>query len=175
METTTQQKCSATDIKEGSVWSRHSFGRVTRAGWNNIEVRNEQGLTWTISRNILEKEFSFADQHETTEKLSRTQLIEKVISYPFTAMTIVFNKKPVAKDIAETLRNGQGNLSDRAWTRHVSALMKGEPRTMIGHHRGQFDEHRRLRFSESGKGPRLVDPRTIQSVIVDRVRYEVKK
>jgi len=91
------------------------------------------------------------------------------------AMTVCFKKKPKHTDIAKALAEGQGDTNARTWSKKVKDLIEGEERIMIGHHSGQVDEHQRLKFIESGAGPRLVDTRTTQFVIVDRTKYVVKK
>ena len=171
----TTARCDASKVIVGSVFSRHSHGVVTDISGQNYGLRNEHGFEWTIrGRDILEAEFSFADQYEDTLKDSRTKIIEVLRQHSHTAMTIVFNKKVDPKVVAKELAAGQGSLSSRAWTAKVKSLMEGEERTMIGHHSNHFDEHQRLVFIEQGKGPRLVDPRTIKSLTVGRLRYEVK-
>jgi len=167
-------KCNTSKVKVGSVYSRHSFGSVKSIGMGNAMIENENGDSWQISMELLEKEFSFADQAEEEKTVSRTEAIEALTAHPFMAMTVNFNKQPKAEDVATNLKGGQGAMSDKDWKKHVEKFMEGEERTMIGHHFGTFDEHRRLQFISSGEGPRLVDPRTINWLIVDRIKYIVK-
>ena len=65
----------------------------------------------------------------------------------------------------EVVTAGEGN------TRFAGA---GEERTMVGKHSGNYDEHRRLHFTASGEGNRLVDIRTLKKIIVNRMKYTVK-
>lgn len=174
--TETTRRCDLAKVKEGHVFSRHSFGKVIaiHRGMNRIELRNSEGLQWTVDGAILEQEFSFAEQSDGVEEVSRTRAIEVVTENPRTAMTINFNKKADPKAVAKELAAGQGSLSAKDWNAKVSTLLDGEERTMIGWHYGVFDDHKRLSFIEDEKGPRLVDPRTINYVICNRVRYNVK-
>lgn len=174
--TETTRRCDLSKVRPGHVFSRHSFGKViaVHPGLNRIELRNTEGLTWTVDGTILEQEFCFAEQHDGVEEVSRTRAIEIVTENPRTAMTINFNKKADPKVVAKELAAGQGALSSKEWNAKVSKLMDGDERTMVGWHYGSFDEHRRLSFIEEEKGPRLVDPRTINWVVVNRVRYNVK-
>jgi len=175
----TVHRCDANKVQVGSVFSRHSHGEVlaiqnTMQG-KTYSMRNEAGFEWVIrGEDILEHEFAFADQHDDEVKESRTKVIESLSDNRFTAMTICFNKKADHKDVAKALAEGQGDLSTRAWNKKVKDMMAGEERIMIGHSTGQFDEHQRLRFIEHGKGPRLVDTRTVRWLIVNRTRYVVK-
>lgn len=174
--TETTRRCDLSKVKEGSVFSRHSFGKVIaiHRGLNRIELRNSEGLQWHVDGTILEQEFSFADQSDGTEEVSRTDAIKVITENPRTAMTINYNKKADPKVVAKELAAGQGNLSAKEWNAKVSSLMDGEERTMIGWHYNSFDAHGRLNFIEEAQGPRLVDPRTVNWVVVNRKRYNVK-
>lgn len=168
------ERCNPAKIAVGSVFSRHSFGKVVAVDPYRIRLKNEKGFEWEIGHEIVRQELSFADQFEVTKPVSRTEAINALTEHSHTAMTVVFRKKPDAKAVAELLKGGQGKDSDKQWKAKVTDAIDGEQRTMIGYHSNVFDEHRRLWFTEIGVGPRLVDPRTIESIIVDRVRYEVK-
>jgi len=172
-ETTT--RCDAQHIAIGSVWSRHSYGTVVGRVGQRFTLRSDDGFEWDVDGdNIMEAQFSFADQHTQEILESRSSINEIIMANRGIAMTICFKKKPNMKEVAKALKGGQGSLSDRAWNKQVKDLNEGEERIMIGHHSGVVDEHQRLKFIESGKGPRLVDTRTTQWVVVDRTRYVVK-
>lgn len=175
----TTKRCDASKVKPGAVFSRHSFGTVVdsaRRGFGGtFRVKNAQGFEWEIGAEILEREFSFADQFDGEEKVTRTRVIEILTENPHTAMTVAFHKAVDPKAVAEATKAGQGAMSDREWAKHVGTLCEGEAREMIGHHAGTWDEHRRLHFVEMAKGPRLVDPRTIDWLIVGRMKFVVKK
>ena len=171
----TTNRCDASKIAIGSVWSRHSYGTVVARAGSRFTLRDESGFEWDVDgANILENQFSFADQFTQEIQDSRTAINQIIMENRSIAMTICFKKKPDHKEIAKELAKGQGGLSDRAWSKHVKDLTDGAERVMIGHHSGHVDEHQRLKFIESGKGPRLVDTRTTQFVIVDQTKYVVK-
>ena len=171
----TTNRCNASKIAIGSSWSRHSYGTVVGRRGNRFTLRDESGFEWDIDgANIMEAQFSFADQHTSTVKESRSVINEIIMSHRAQAMTVCFKKKAKHTDVAKALKDGKGDMSDRAWSKHVKELIEGEERVMVGHHSGVVDEHQRLKFIESGKGPRLVDTRTTQWVIVDQIKYVVK-
>jgi len=160
-------------VKSGDVFSRQSFGTVVSV--NPIVVRNEAGVEWTVDDSIFKAEFTVADQFETTETLTRTELIEKILSYPRTAMKIQFRKKPDPKVVTETIRefldgDEQDAIHKRQFRTLIGQLMLGDARVMIGRHYGDHDPHGRLRFLENGE-LRLVDPRTVEWAIVNNVKY----
>ena len=178
-------RCDQKKVKAGSVFSRHSHGVVLGFDVHPVQgkyakLRNSTGFEWQVGITVLEAEFAFADQHDSEETLSRTKVIETIKDSPGTAMTIVYNKKPNAKAGAKDLKAGQGSLSDKEWEKKVEAAQTGAERTIIGHHSLHFDEHQRLRFVEQVNAKsgapesRLVDLRTVKSVIVNRIKYTVK-
>lgn len=175
--TETTHRCDPKKVKVGDVYSRHSFGKVKAIDNFNgmMTIENANGDSWNIGKEVVALEFSFANQFEDEEKISRTRMIEIMIEHPRTAMTINFNKKADPKAAAKALEGGKGSLSQKDWQALVAANQVGPERTMIGYHTCSFDEHQRLRFQESDKGQRLVDPRTLNWMIVDRVKYTVGK
>jgi len=173
------QRCDAGRIEVGSVFSRHSHGKVTnittdRGGRKVYTLRNEHGKEWDVlGSDLLEWEFSFADQFDNEITDSRSKINEILLENRRIAMTVCFRKKAKDAAAAKILAEGQGDLSDRAWLKKYRETTAGEERVMIGHHSGALDEHQRLRFIEQDKGPRLVDTRTTQWVICDRTKYIV--
>lgn len=164
-------------VKPGDVWSRHSHGEVIArhgGGGGGVRVRNASGFEWDVAEEIIEKEFSFADQFRLVDKYSRTAVIEALTDNPRRAMTICFSKKVDPKDVAKVLAGGQREGNAREWNKLVKLSLEGEQRIMVGYHSNRYDEHRRLHFQEHGKGPRLVDPRTIKWMIVNQHKYVVK-
>lgn len=168
--------CDPAKITTGDFFSRHSFGSIEgRSFGGRFSVQNQDGFSWQVDENIIAQEFSIAGQFETEETVSRTRAIEILTENPYTAMQITFRKKPDAKAVAEALSVGKGEMTDRAWSKLVREQMAGEQREMKGYHRNHYDEHRRLNFSEAGVGNRLVDPRTVEEIIVRRTKFKVKK
>ena len=170
----TTRRCKASDIKEGDIFTRHSFGKVVKRFHDNrFRVKNSEGMEWEIDAGILESEFSFADQHEVTETCSRTRIIEVLRSYPRTAMTVCFRKKLDPETVANQLQDANRS-TDPVWLKAVKKALEGETRIMIGQHTNTFDAHSRLKFTEAGKGFRLIDTRTIEWLVVDQMKYVVK-
>jgi len=170
----TTDRCDIDKVGVGSIWTRHDSGEVTEKVGNRIYVKNNKGDSWELTDTLVSSQFSFADQHEEEEKITRTEMINILKGNRQTAMTVVYHKKPDGKKLAAKLKDGQGTMTDRAWLIQMNKLILGEERTMIGHHYGSFDEHERLRFKEHGKGQRLVDTRTLKRVIVNCVDYTLK-
>jgi hypothetical protein len=167
-------RCDISKVGVGSVWTRHDSGEVTSIVGTTIYLKNNKGDEWNITAPLVSSQFSFADQWDEDIKVTRTEMINILKSNRQTAMTVVYHKKPDGKKLAEILKGGQGEMTDRAWLIQMNKLVLGEERTMIGHHFGSFDEHERLRFREHGKGQRLIDTRTLKRVVVNCVNYTIK-
>lgn len=166
-------------VKTGSVFSRHSFGTVRRQSSWECDVENVEGTKWTVRGDLIEKEFSFADQHDIDVSTSRSSVIGVVVARPYTAMTVTFRKKVEPKDVAEVVwgKVGDPAVNEKTFRKVVEDAMAGEVRVMAGYHTGEHDAHGRLKFNEivDGKAQqRLIDPRTIEEVICHRARYQVK-
>ena len=191
LPTEIMKRCDGDKVKVGDVYSRHSFGKVidiqtqfdhhTRTHHKVATIQNANGDKWTIGMSVVELEFTIAGQFESEESLSRTALIELMKSFPRTAMTINFNKKVKTTDNADQILDlintaiKTGKAPTKTVVRKLAADQQvGDERTMVGYHVASFDEHGRLKFQESDKGQRLVDPRTINWAIINRVKYIVK-
>jgi hypothetical protein len=169
-----EPKCNLKKIKTGSMLSRHVFAVVTDIRSDSIGLRNDAGEEWHLDKQLVENQCSFADQFENEESISRTKAIALMTSHPFTATTVHFHKKPKPEEVAIALKAGQGAQSNKEWEAQVEQLMNGEERTMVGHHASNLDEHGRLQFFEFDTGPRLVDPRTINWLVLNRIKYTIK-
>lgn len=172
------KRCDSKKVTRGDYFSLYGFGRIIRVPGREIggffEVQNHTGFTYQVARDVLENEYAFADQHASEEKIARTKVIQVLRDSPRTAMTVVYTKKVDPKTVATELAEGQGDIKPRTWAAKVKKLLEGEQRTLIGHHVNSFDVHGRLRFT-CKEGLRLIDPRTIKSLVVGQVRYEVKQ
>lgn len=168
------------NVRAGTIYSRQSFGTIVGIDpcdpSGSVQVRNDDGVEWTISRKIFDAEFVVADQIESESVVSQTELLEQITKNPRTAMTIHFRKKVNPSDVTRALRTffaDGGEATSRTFASAVKEVVSGEPRTMIGRHYGEHDDRGRLQFIEHGKGLRLVDPRTVEFAIIRGVRYSV--
>ncbi len=178
-------QCDVEQIQIGDKWSRISYGEVIGKDYRGIVVRNEKGVEWTLSNDIVEAEFVFAEQFEETEELTRTEMVQKIVSHARVAMTVHFKKKPEHKELVEavtSLLDDEKAGKERPKPRTLSSLLKkatgGEDRTLIGRHYGVQDEFGRLQFTDmqATKFPyKQIDPRTVEWAIIENVKYVLKK
>ena len=151
-----------------------------------VIVVNESGQTIGLSEKYVQDCLVSADTFTKEEKVTRTQLAEKFISSTRVVMTVCYNKQVKATDVKDKLASLKG-LSDAAFNKEVAkiskTLLEGEERVMIGRHYGHINEFGRIDFTdmeqEKGAGVfdgrlRQVDPRTLNFLIVDGVKYTQK-
>jgi len=179
-------------LEQGEVLSESQFYKVVKVKGDKVQLETDTGENIIVTSQYVENFLSSAKQHSSVVKLNRTELTDKFLSCPRVAMTVNFHKqaKPtdIKKAIVELYPNKGGKLmSEAEFAKKVSKAvnLKGEERTMTGRHYGGQDINGRVSFidMEKEKGSksdydarkRLVDPRTLNWLIVGGVKYEVKK
>lgn len=180
---TSPKKSNSNKLSPGDHWSRNSYGTIIEVSHDAITVENDQGVGWRIDASLFEAEFSTVDQFVETKKITRTEMVNKIVSSARVAMTIFFRKKPEHKtlvDLVDDLLGDSVKPSRRALSAQLKTATAGVERTMIGRHFGGTDEFGRIQFLDveqrpgSSVGLKTVDPRTIEWCIIENVRYEIK-
>jgi hypothetical protein len=130
-----------------------------------------------------------ANQFEKTEKVTKTELANIFIANSNVAITVDFNKQvketDVVKEIITAYESSTPKEVEAAVKKAVKKGMSGEERTMVGRHHGAVDEFGRIHFTDMeierdttkkdyDNRHRLVDPRTINFLIVKGVKYILK-
>lgn len=185
-------KSDVRKVQAGSIFSRHSFGVVERglhmdmlSGIENVRVKNLDGKVWGLDSDLVSNEFSFSDQWDVEVSTNRTTIVNVMTAKPYTAMSVTFRTKvdlwdKETKDefMTRFWDNWPDDGTREAWFKQARDFLKGQERTMQGFHAGEHDAHGRLKFTEilaDGKHqPRLIDPRTVEVVVVQRSRYTEK-
>lgn len=186
------------DLKKGSILSENSFFVVEKVIKNGVIVKDEFGNEVEIGKEYVENLLASADSCQTESKVTVTELADIVKNNPRIAMTVAFYKKDVTKtkkvynaevnEAIEKVRNAKVSeveplLRDLV-ENPISKVIPGELRVMKGRHYGHIDDMGRLHFvdMEQVQDPkrsddsrmRQVDPRTLQYVIVNNVKYSLK-
>jgi hypothetical protein len=186
------------DVKTGMILSETSFFKVVKVNKNDVVVKDEMGNEVAISNAYVDAVLNSADEVTSEEKKTITELADIFVNGSRIAMTVAFFKKAnvktktaynkevkVAIDIVQNAKVSEvegllTNLIENPITKEIP----GELRVMKGRHYGSMDDLGRIQFidMEQDRGTkdwdgrvRQVDPRTIQYVIVDKVKYTLKK
>lgn len=197
MSTTTAKK-TITDfskVKKGSKLSETQFYTVTEVRHGEVDVVNDLGEEITLYESYIEALLVSADQFSETKQMSRTDVINLFVASTNVACTVNFNKKVDEKEVQKALEalypnKGGKILSEADFKKAIKAnltdALEGKERTMVGRHYGRTDEFGRIKFidmdvtggydeiKDYDTRTRLVDPRTINWVILRGVKYEVK-
>ena len=167
-------KMDASQLKAGDFLSRISYMRVKSLQGDNVEVENEHGFSWSISKSILEAECTTAHQYSKTEKVTRTELARILEQDVRDAVfSCCFNKLPSADDQEKAL--AAADLSTSAKRKRVAKeLGVGPERIMYAHIVDTHELGRVPVYDLEAKGERLVDLRTLKWIVFNNVKYEVK-
>ena len=138
------------------------------------ETRDSQ-TDITMARDILETEMNSGLAFEKEEKVSRTDLVEKLIGAGESAFTIHFNKKVDAEHIKNVLSSA-GAEPDLA---QISKdVITGQEVQMTCHFTKTENQLGRSLVMDlnapHGKNFRQIDHRTVNSLILKNVKYTVK-
>jgi hypothetical protein len=190
---------NASKLQRGAILSETSFYTVEEVQGSTVHVRTDDGQQVKIGTKYIEDICNSADQFSKSESLPITKLAELFINSPRVAMTVAFYKKAKAKT-KTALKKEKEEMVTKIANAPVSKLesyvnelienpildvIPGDLRVMKGRHYGQVDDMGRVHFvdmeqikgSDSARDARMrqVDPRTIQYLIVDGIKYELKK
>lgn len=185
-------------IVKGSILSETSFYVVEGISGGKVSVVDDFGHKINLSERYVNEITVSADQFETEEKKSMTELAEIFINSPRIALTVSYITKATEKTkkefeaekaakIAEiqnaSLKNAEAllnNLIEHPITKDIP----GKLRVMKGRHYGHVDDLGRVSFidmeiaRDASKSydtrMRQVDPRTIQELIINKVKYTLK-
>lgn len=179
-------------LKKGSILSETSFFTVREVKVNGtVVVTDEHKNEITIGSPYVEKVLVSADYFETEETKTMTELADLFINSARIAMTVAFYKKDKAKGVRvykaekqakiDEIQNARvsevPNLLNDLIENPISKVIPGEFRVMKGRHYGNMNDLGRIEFKDmedTSSIVKQVDPRTIQYLIVNGVKYNLK-
>lgn len=191
----------ANQLSKGAILSESSYFTVKEVQTKAIIAVDDYGHEITISNEYVEQVMLSADIFSSTEQKNMTELAEIFINSPRVAQTVCFITKgeEKAKKVYEEekaaailkLQNAKvseiAQLATDLIENPISKSIPGKERIMRGRHYGQKEKDGlgRIDFidmeipkdtSKSYENRiRQVDPRTIQWLIVNNVKYVLKK
>lgn len=171
-------------LVKGEVLSESQYYKVEKIAGNKVQLVNAEGKNIVVNDEYVNNSLSSAQQFEETKKVTKTELAEIFLQNSRVAMTVMFNKKLDSSKVTASISAIYDKLSlgmtQAAFTKQVKAVvnLKGDERVMVGRHYGNPDVNGRVSFVDmnidSGNPNRLVDPRTINYIIVNNVKYIIK-
>lgn len=182
-------KTDVSKLKIGDKFYRVVHYEVTDIDGNDIHTVSDTAGNSYLSKSLVEKSAFTTDQYVTEQKVTRTELAQKIETLGHAAFKVVFRKHVASNDVADGI--GDADVSTQAKRRKiVKKLMEGEERVMhcrlhrteefdasmeLGRYR-VIDLDELLKHGEDGdvrKSFRMVDTRTVTELVVDNKRYYV--
>jgi hypothetical protein len=175
---------------QGKIYSMTNYFVVKEVNGQEVILTNQNGQNLRSNVTTVNQAMQSADQHSDEKKLNQTDLINIVLNNPRTAMSIYFqkaNKNKTKKAYNEEMNNWAEKVKISLVNTGIAGSMKlleakpdtiipGEMRLIKGYYTGSQDERGRLQFvdMEDSNIVKAVDPRTMEYVIVNNVKY-IKK
>lgn len=175
--------------------SETQFYSVDQIKGDKVQLKNDFGEEIVVDKHYVEKLLVASDQINESKTMSRTDLINLFMVATNVICTVNFNKKVDEKEVKKQLHalypNKGGKILsqidfEKAVNKSLADALTGEERTMVGRHYGRVDEFGRIKFidmeaqggydevKDTDSRQRLVDPRTINWIILRGVQYIVK-
>ncbi len=186
-------KLSTEKIKVGDIISEVQYYRVTEVNPASVATVMDNGEKISLSSGYLNAAVMYsADYVNSEEKATKTKLEELFKEHPRTAMTVCFRKQPKEQDVAATIAELYPNkgkiISEAEFVQKAKEIAKsviqGELRVMRGRHYNSYGAGSRVQFvdmdieqdmsKDYDTRMRLVDPRTIEHLIVNGIKYALK-
>lgn len=176
------------NLKKGEILSEIQFYTVEKIAADKVQLKNDEGEFVVVDSKYVDNALTSADQFEKEEVVTKTVAAEIFLTHPYVSMTVCYNKQVKEADVVKEIMNAYEASSPKEIERSIKRAVKnglnGVERIMRGRSLGHKDEFGRVAFIDmeldktSGKEydtrQRLVDPRTINWLIVNGVRYKVK-
>ncbi len=187
-------------LKKGEILSESSYFTVkevksytlpTGERMHEAVVIDAHGNEGEINKKYIETIMKSANQYTSTEKMSRTDVIKKLEENPRISCSVYFRKKDGEKKVGAFKAEVAAKIAEaeNATVKQIGAIVEnlikdpltkvipGEMRLIKGYHHSTRDAAGRLQFTDMEALPIMVkgvDTRTIEYIIVDNVKYEVK-
>ena len=167
------------NIQIGEKLSVTNYYTVTDSSETSVNVTDHNGNKFSIGKKVIDDECHSATQFEKTETVTRTKIVELVENAGHTIMTVTFTKQPTVDSVLELYEQlSQGTKKKKKEI--AKLLLAGKERVMIATLlRNGKEESGRIKVVDMEIEPpkhamRLIDTRTISSLVLENVKYVVK-
>lgn len=175
-------------LKKGEVLSETQFYTVEKIAGDKVQLTNDFGQPIVVNSDYVNALLTSAVQVTESKNVTRTELATLFLTNPYVAMEANFNKQvkalEVVKEIMKAYESSTPKEMETAVKKTVKQALEGEERIIRGRHTGHKDEFGRVTFIDmeipnEKKGDydsrsRLVDPRTLNSLIIRGIKYVAK-
>jgi hypothetical protein len=176
------------ELKKGACLSEVQYYRVVKVSGTKIQLKNGLEQDIVVDKEYVQDCLTSADQYTEEVKVTKTEMAKLFLENPNVVFTISFNKqvKPedVSKEIMGAYEGSTPKTMEMAIKKAVKSALNGIERVLVGYHNGIQDDLGRISAIDMNieKDPtkdynnalRLVDPRTINYLILRGKKYIVK-
>lgn len=174
----------------GEVLSETSFYTVEKVVGDKVQLGAENGESVIIDKPYVEAFLASASQYKLEQAVTRTEMSEIMLKNSFRAITVNFQKQVKDTDIQKEIQEAYENSTPKEFASKMKVAVKkglsGVERSMVGRHFGHQDEFGRVQFIDMevkkdfskatyDTRQRQVDPRTLNWIIVNDIKYVIKK
>ena len=175
-------------LKKGSIASETQFYVVKEVRTNDLVLTTDNKQEIVVTKSYATKHLVSADQFSDEKTVSRTEIIDLFLQSTGVSLTANYNKQVKESDVLDSILSTYQNSTPANLQKNLKKIVKtaleGEERTIKGRHLGGVDSFGRIVFidmeqeyevgAKHDARIRLVDPRTINWLIVRDVKYVVK-
>jgi hypothetical protein len=181
------KRCDFAQLKAGDRLSETQYYEVTDVTDEGISVRNARGYSLDIAKSVVEEGMYSASQFEEERRISRTELSEILEQAGDTAFTVNFNKQIKERDALNEIQAAFNEIPNKSSDEIQDLLkiaarraIKGEERTLLGYLLRSEPKMGRSQVVDLEVPPgrnriRLVDHRTLNWLILKKIKYIAKK
>lgn len=175
-------------LKPGDICSETQYYTVVKTSGDKVQIKNDNGTDIVVDRGYVESCLKSANQFTSEKNVNMTEAAAIFLNSSRMAITVNFNKQvkeaDVVKEIMEAYASSTPKEIEAKVKKSVKSALTGVERTIVGRHYGELNDLGRVQFVDmetertSGKDYdtrlRLVDPRTINFMIVNGIKYTIK-
>lgn len=175
-------------IKIGECMSESQHYIVKDIAPNSLTLKPDSGDEITVDRGYAETFLTSGEQFSSEQTINKTEAAALFVANPYVALTVCYNKMVKAADVKKEILAAYETSTPKEFSLALDNALKsglsGEVRVMQGFHYGKMDELGRILFIDMklerdlrrdyDTRQRLVDPRTINYIILRDVKYNVK-
>jgi len=163
-------------IKPGDVFSLLRYCTVVSVGADEFSVRTDDGNTWDVSKAIVAQSCYTAAQFNETRDVTRTELAAVFERCGDHVWSLEFHKQVDPNAVADrftALDDDVRSMTQAKRRKLARELLEGETRTMTGRLVSHSpDVNGRYRVIDLALNEeRLVDPRTLEWLVYQNVKY----
>lgn len=175
-------------MQVGDIYSETSFYKILQVSNDKALVELDNGRTAEIGISYINNFLISASDYVESRTITRTEIADIFIKNSRIAMTVCFhkqiNKDSIVKEVLEKIQNCTVKSLESEIKKIITKTIDGEIRTMKGRHYGIMNNFGRVDFVDMeiqkdfslsyDNRFRQVDPRTIEWLIVNGIKYVVK-